>query len=149
MKNLFCLAPSVHKYHENAYFALKPVEMSEDETSLTLRFCWLPCINNPPEMRISTKPNISPTGDRRENGSKVVRLWNVKTEKKICSGDQIVMRTVDKEKYPLPDPALLNMQWVLHALTALSAGAEPVEKPDSDEDEDEDEDVPVFALSSP
>ncbi|KKZ61436.1 hypothetical protein EMCG_03949 [[Emmonsia] crescens] len=128
MKNLLCLTPSVHKYHANAYFALKPVEMSEDETILTLQFHWLPCINNPSTMRISTKPDIPRIGDRRENDSKMIKIWNVETEKKICSGDQIVMKTIDKKRFPLPDPAILDMQWVLHALTAMSAGAEPLEE---------------------
>lgn len=128
MKNLLCLAPSVHKYYENAYFALKLVEMSEDETILTLQFHWLPHINNSSKMRISTKPEIPCIGDCRENDSKMIKIWNVETEKKICSGDQIVMKTIDKERFPLPDPAILDMQWVLHAITAMSAGAEPLEE---------------------
>lgn len=136
MKNLFCLAPSVHKYHKNAYFALKPVEMSEDETRLSLQFYWLPRINNPPEMRISTKPDIPPIIDRRENDSKVVKIWNVKTEKKIYSQDQIIMKTIDKERFPLPDPAILDMQWVLHVITTMSGGAEQLEEQYEDDNDD-------------
>ena len=90
-------------------------------------------------MRIPTKPNIPTIGDRREDGGNVVKLWDVRTERKICSNDQIIMKTVDKERYPLPDPAILDMQWILHGITALSAGPKPPEEL-SEEDDDHDED---------
>src|SRR2546430_13607728 len=42
VNNLMCLAPNTHKYHERAYFALEPREISDDKKRLKLKFFWLP-----------------------------------------------------------------------------------------------------------
>ncbi|EFR04043.1 hypothetical protein MGYG_07049 [Nannizzia gypsea CBS 118893] len=151
MKNLLCLAPSVHKYHERAYFALKPVEMSEDRTQLKLRFYWLPNVNNPPVMRITTKPDIPAINDLRfvgDQGAQVVdkvKLYNVHTDLRIFNGDSIVIKTTNADTHPLPDTALLEMQWLLHAVTALSGGAEPLDLDDNSDDESTDMAMDFYA----
>ena len=55
------------------------------------------------------------------------KLFNCLTEKKICSGDVITIRTEDPINHPLPSWDLLDMQWVLHSLVALSGAAEASE----------------------
>ncbi|KAG5210864.1 HNHc domain-containing protein [Trichophyton interdigitale] len=144
MRNMLCLAPSVHKYHGEAYFALKPVELSEDRTQLKLRFYWLPRVDNPSAMRVSAKPDIPAIKDRRwvgERGAQVldkIKLYNVDTDLRIFSGDLIVIKTANADTHPLPDTALLQMQWVLHAVTALAGGAEPLDLDDNSDGESPD-----------
>jgi hypothetical protein len=43
----------------------------------------------------------------------------------ICSGDEISLTTDDPVSQPLPDLRLLEMQWFLHRVTAMSGAAEP------------------------
>ncbi|OAL69825.1 hypothetical protein A7D00_5864 [Trichophyton violaceum] len=137
-RNLLCLSPSAHSYHGKSYFALKPIEMNEDQTELTLQFFWLPRANNPPMMRLSTRPNLPSIGDVRDvgdEGSNKVKLFNVYTDKPIFSGDLILMKTANPEELPLPDVALLEMQWVLNVVAAMSAEAEPTDTDYSDDDD--------------
>jgi hypothetical protein len=51
-------------------------------------------------------------------------MYNVKTDKKICSGDEICLETSDPDRLPLPDWRLLDMQWILQRITAMSGAAE-------------------------
>ncbi|EGE08668.1 hypothetical protein TEQG_07628 [Trichophyton equinum CBS 127.97] len=99
VQNLMCLAPSVHKYHERAYFALEPVE--EDTQSHTLT---------------------------------------------VVSGDEIISGTLinitGHEGIPLPDPALLQLQWMLQRIVALAGGAEVFQESSDDGDDDDYDDYP-------
>lgn len=40
-ENLVTMGPTVHAYWRAAFFALKPLELSEDKKSLKLQFFWL------------------------------------------------------------------------------------------------------------
>ena len=61
------------------------------------------------------------------------------TNKRIHSGDEIYLETSDPKRLPLPDLRLLEMQWILHRVTALSGAAEP--RDDFGEDTDDDWDI--------
>lgn len=63
------------------------------------------------------------------------KLFNCLTEQKICSGDVITMRTEDPISHPLPSWDLLDMQWVLHRVVALSGAGEASEE-DLDSDDE-------------
>jgi hypothetical protein len=54
-----------------------------------------------------------------------VKLFNHLTDQKIYSGDIVTLQTDDPEKKPLPSKDL-EMQWILHRLTALGVGAEAI-----------------------
>jgi hypothetical protein len=43
----------------------------------------------------------------------------------ICSGYEISLKTDGPVSRPLPDFRLLEMQWYLHRVTAMSGAAEP------------------------
>ncbi|KAM5432372.1 hypothetical protein MferCBS31731_007575 [Microsporum ferrugineum] len=136
-RNLLSFAPHTHSYHGRAYFGLKPVEMNEDQTQLTLQFYWLPWASKPQRVRLTTRPDVPSIRDGREVGSErsgKVKLFDVYSNKPIFSGDVIVMKTADPEEWPLPDLALLEMQWVLNVVAAISAGSEPVDLDSSDYD---------------
>jgi len=111
VSNLMCLAPSVHKYHERAYFALEPREISDDKKRLTLKFHWLPHYKHSKQVSLDQGPNR-------------VKLLNIKTNRIICSGDEIFLETSDPDRLPLPDWRILDMQWILQQVAAMSGAAE-------------------------
>ncbi|EGE08769.1 hypothetical protein TEQG_07726 [Trichophyton equinum CBS 127.97] len=132
VRNLMCLAPSVYKYHGRSFFALEPVE--ENPESLTIRFHWLPHMHNLRKIKPDTRPSF-PSGigcGRR------IRLWNVMTGMEIVSGTLI--RISASDGIPLPDPALLQMQWMLQRIIALAGGAEAFEESNDGDDDDDDDD---------
>ncbi|KKZ62463.1 hypothetical protein EMCG_03126 [[Emmonsia] crescens] len=72
-------------------------------------------------MRVTTFPELpSDLSGLVEN----VRPFNCETCEVIRSGTTITLRTDDPETKPLPNKSLLDMQWVLHRLTALSGRAD-------------------------
>jgi hypothetical protein len=141
--NLMCLGPSAYKYHERAYFALEPKEISNDKKRLMVKFYWLPRYQHSDEVDILSSPLIPEDGDGENHG---VGLWNFSTEKQIYSGDEIYLETNDPERLPLPDWRILEMQWILHRVTVLSAAAEP--RDDFGEDTDDDWDMALEDLEA-
>jgi hypothetical protein len=71
-------------------------------------------------------------------GPRDTKLFDCKTETKIKSGDVLVFHTEDPVNLPLPSIDLLNMQWLLNRLLAMSGAADA---PELDEEEAEDEDT--------
>ena len=146
--NLMCLGPSAHKYHERAYFALEPKEISNDKKRLMVKFYWLPRYQHSDKVDILCSPSIPEDGDGENHE---VGLWIPSIKKEICSGDEIYLETNDPERLPLPDWKILEMQWILHRVTALSAAAEPRDELDL-EAEDEwfaEMSLPPPEMSSP
>jgi hypothetical protein len=100
VNNLIRLAPSVHKYHERAYFGLEPREISDDKSRLRIRFFWLPQHRHSNRVNLSSTPL---TSEGLHRGPCRVKIYNVETDKKICSGDKICLETNDPDRLPLPD----------------------------------------------
>ena len=119
--NLMCFCPNAHKYYKRAFFALKPMEISNNKKTLKVEFYWLPCYSHSNEVDILHTPSIPEHLDGKTRG---VGLWNIQTNKRIRSGDVIYFKTSDPENLPLPDFKLLEMQWILHRVSALSGAAE-------------------------
>jgi hypothetical protein len=137
--NLMCLAPSVHKYHERVQFALQPISLAENGKRLTVRFWWLPRFEHPNEgVPAGERPTIPEDMDGRMGRQSKTKLYNVDTDQKICSGDEIILETCDADTLPLPNWDLLEMQWVLQCIAAMSGSAEP-----RDESYGEDGDFPM------
>ena len=120
-QNLLCLSPHAHAYWERAYFALKPISISDDKKRLDIQFFWL-----------SSNPHVSgtdilqaPSLSALHAGSNLAKLYNHETDTIIKSGDEISLKTDDPVLRPLPDFWLLEMQWFLHRVTAMSGAAEP------------------------
>ena len=120
-QNLLCLCPNAHAYWERAYFALKPIEISDDEKRLDVLFFWLSSNPRVPRVNILQAPS-SPASD---HGPDSIRLFNNDTYTVIKSGDKISLKTDDPVSQPLPNYKLLEMQWFLHRVTAMSGAAEP------------------------
>ncbi|OJD11661.1 hypothetical protein ACJ73_09497 [Blastomyces percursus] len=134
VRNLMCFAPSVHKYHERAYFALEPVEEDSESNTLTVRFHWLQHMTRWHYLEVNTHPSFPPG----IGYGRMIRLWNVESGEEIVS--DTLIRITAHEGIPLPDPALLQLQWILHRIIALAGGAEPVDKPYNDYDDCDDYD---------
>ena len=131
--NLMCLCPNAHKYWEKAHFALKPIRLSDDMKRLDIQFFWLAKGNHTSEVRILQRPPIPMDSDQGPNFTK---LYNVRADKKICSGDTISLETDDPVAHPLPDVRLLEMQWFLNRVAAMSGAAEPQDDFGDDSDDD-------------
>lgn len=134
MENLLCLAPQMHRYHVNSLFALKPIRISDDKKRLLAKFYWLTSHQKFDSVDISIVPtlpsNLTGRGDMH-------KAWNIVTEKKIISGDEIVFETSDPENLPLPDWNLLDMQWTLQRVAALSGAADMLLDDSEDDDSDD------------
>jgi hypothetical protein len=133
-QNLICLCPNAHAYWERAYFALKPIRISDDKKRLDTQFFWLSSNPHVPEVNTIQVPLLSAP----DQGPNLAKLFNHETDMKIHSGYEISFKTDDPVSRPLPDFRLLEMQWFLHRVTAMSGAAEPQ---DDLHDEDSDEDI--------
>jgi len=67
-------------------------------------------------------------------------LFNHETRRVISSGDEISLETDDPVNKPLPSLKLLEMQWFLHRVAAMSAATEPQ---DDFHDDDSDDDIAI------
>lgn len=134
VKNLISFAPHVHRWHGRSFFGLEPIYLSNDRKQLKLKFYWLPQQPKRPLVDILEIPTIPSDLEGLEND---FVAWNVKTKERIFSGEEILMETSDPEGHPLPDWHLLEMQWVLQRLSALSGAADVSNLTYDDDDEDE------------
>ncbi|KAF3490758.1 uncharacterized protein GIQ15_00275 [Arthroderma uncinatum] len=144
VRNMVLLAPSVHRYWDRQLFALEPMHMSDDKTTLHLKFHWLcprpPVISFPPDGPVSYQPPEMP-GNLEFGGRTTkyalkpnLRLYNCETDCRISSGDVITLCTDDPDLLPLPEIELFRLQWLLHRITSLAAAAGYLE---DDEDYDD------------
>ncbi|KAK2810066.1 hypothetical protein FQN50_003260 [Emmonsiellopsis sp. PD_5] len=119
--NLITLAPHAHACWERALFALKPLDIAEDQKTMRVQFFWLRQYPRRPHQPITTRPELPASLDGDMTN---LKLFNCETEEKIHSGTILTLHTDDPVTKPLPSIALLEMQWILHRLTALSGGAD-------------------------
>ncbi|KAH8433733.1 HNH endonuclease signature motif containing protein [Aspergillus melleus] len=135
--NLMCLVNLAHKLWEMARFALKPLSLSEDQSVLTVQFFWLPHHSYSHQMPAIKAPSPFPRSLSSiiVDGQPSATLFRIDTESKISSGDILTFKTDDPVDHPLPSMELLDMQWVLHRVLALSGAADTTDEelnPDSD-----------------
>jgi hypothetical protein len=121
-QNLICLSPNAHAYWERAYFALKPIRLSDDKKRLDVQFFWLSSNPHVSSVKTSDVPSLSANLD---HGPGLTKLFDDKTGAEIRSGSEISLKTDDPVSRPLPDFRLLEMQWFLHRVTAISGATEP------------------------
>ncbi|PWY66811.1 hypothetical protein BO94DRAFT_479377 [Aspergillus sclerotioniger CBS 115572] len=121
--NLICMVNNAHKLWEKAAFALKPLSLSEDERQLEVQFFWLPKHKYRKQVPLTAVPDPFPRNLSSTNDQYKTVLFNNVTDTKLCSGDILTFKTGDPMGHPLPSMELLNMQWVLHRVLALSGAA--------------------------
>lgn len=116
-----------------AFFALKPILMSDDQKTMQVQFFWLEPRSFVRSTDLIPGSRLSP--NNLSSGPKKFKLIDCETEDLIHSGQLITFSTSDPELHPLPSMPLLEMQWNLHRVLAMSGAAEaPDDESQSDDD---------------
>jgi hypothetical protein len=144
-RNLITLSKDAHACWNKGAFALKPISVSDDNTTLTIQFFWqakhqeiqptMSLLTTP----LSTKDLDSNNGDRLTHNHKPQdrRVESGDTfYRAVKSGDIFELKTDDPEARPLPSFTLLEMQWFLQRVTGM-AGAADIEEDMGEEDWDD------------
>lgn len=119
------LTSTLHRFHSEGAFALRPVRMSADNTRLELEFYWLPRQVRGPSAKVDLiEMPVSSRGRKCSGpGEKFVRWEEDKDPVQLSSGFRFTMTTDDPVNKPLPDPGLLELQWHLQRILAMSGAA--------------------------
>ena len=88
---------------------------------LDIQFFWLGKGNHTSEVGILQRPTLPVDLNQ---GPNVTMLYNVQTRKEVCSADQISLETDGPVAHPLSDFRLLEMQWFLNRVVAMSGATE-------------------------
>ena len=130
--NLMGLSPDAHTYWMKAYFALQPIELSDDKKRLDVKFYWMLR-----RSEYSHKVDIltPPSSLEDLDGGSDIKLFHFPTDQRIRSGDMISLTTDDPVTRPLPHYGLLEMQWILQRVTAMSGAAEIYDDFNNDDDD--------------
>lgn len=118
------MSTQAYKLWKDACFALQPVHRSEDGTSLTVRFWWMP----PPYKDDWVDPATMPWSNGIESAPGCRELHSI--QGKMYFGQEITLQTEDPVNSPLPSWELFEMQWIFHRIAALSGPRLPYEWPD-------------------
>ncbi|RAH83729.1 hypothetical protein BO86DRAFT_446822 [Aspergillus japonicus CBS 114.51] len=127
--HLMCLSNIAHKLWEKGRFALYPL-------------FWLPTMAYRTEqsLRRSPSPVCPNLTSHSKDGVPYATSYKLATDEKIQSGETLTMRTTDPVNLPLPSIKLLQLQWLLHRVLAMSGVADA-----SEEDLDSDFGIPPGA----
>lgn len=106
---------------------------------MELQFYWLKHRAHPGRLISLMDPPDLPSDYPSGRGD--LKFFDCLAEKKINSGDTIIMRTDDPINRPLPSEELLRMQWLLNRVAALSGAADVLDSPQPDDEDDGDSDV--------
>ncbi|KAL1884945.1 hypothetical protein Plec18167_001602 [Paecilomyces lecythidis] len=127
--HLMCLTNIAHKLWEKARFALCPLQLSDDQKTLTVKFFWLPTLDYRKSQSFTRRP-LPIAADlisSSKDGIPIAKLFNLATEEKIQSGDVLTFHTTDPVNLPLPSIKLLQLQWTLHRVLAMSGAADALD----------------------
>ncbi|GKZ38121.1 hypothetical protein AbraIFM66950_010091 [Aspergillus brasiliensis] len=126
--NLMCMTNLAQELWGKAVFALRPLSLSEDKRHLEVQFYWLPMNKYRRTMSVTAVPEPFPCNLSSTNDTYKTVLWNMATDTRVCSGDILTFKTDDPVGHPLPSMELLDMQWILHRVLALSGAANATNK---------------------
>jgi hypothetical protein len=140
--NLITLSRDTHTSWNRGAFTLKPISMSDDNTTLEVQFFWQKKQNDTqPTMSLLTTPFPTKDLDQNEGAFDAgnIRLTDVRgpQPRYIQSGEFFELRTDDAIARPLPSFKLLEMQWFLTRVVGMAGAAIPYEAGWGDEDSDE------------
>ena len=123
--NLTSLSQQAHTMWNDGLFALKPLNLSRDQKTLTVQFFW----QVPGDYEIDSEVDLLTEAPSSEGldliggGVFLNRLENDGSSPRICSGETFTFTTKDPKNLPLPSLELLEMQWVLQRLVGMSGAA--------------------------
>ena len=122
-RNMITLSADAHILWNEGAFALKPISVSEDNTTLTIQFFWQ--AKHPLVMPTINLTTI-PLSTRNLESNDETRLIDCRQseDRRIKSGDLFELTTDDSEARPLPSMALLEMQWFLQRVIGMAGAAD-------------------------
>lgn len=133
--NMLTLSPTVHQLWGACFFALKPIRASKHR--LVVEFHWLqPRSKGKKHIMVNARIRPDCLAEIDSPGQQI-RLIDCPSGKIITSGTRIAIKTDDPQKRPLPSFALLEMQWNLQRVAALSGMAEWRDQNYGDSDSDD------------
>jgi hypothetical protein len=151
--NLISLSPDAHDTWNKGLFALKPLELSDDQKTLTVQFFWQVPGNYEMDSKIDLLTETPSSKDLNTVSKESKRYSLIRDENdsisRIRSGDTFTFTTEDPESLPLPSLELLEMQWVLQRLVGMCDAAEWPSLDEIDDDTVDDDDdclVPDYSL---
>ena len=141
IENMLTLTETLHRFHTEGAFALRPIRMSDDKTQLELEFHWLVRQQRDSAERVDLMEQPLSSRDLSYSRRELIacRFDDVTKPTLLVSGTRFTMTTEDPIKLPLPDPGLLEMQWHLQRVMAMS-GAAGWREEDFDYEDPEEED---------
>ena len=145
--NLISLSQQAHAMWNDGLFALKPLNLSRDQKTLTVQFFWQVPGNYEidSEVDLLTEPQSSEGLELVGDGYHLTRVQNDGSTPRIRSGETFTFTTKDPKNLPLPSLELLEMQWVLQRLVGMCGAAEWPSLDDIDDDTVDDEDDRLLA----
>jgi hypothetical protein len=126
-RNLITLEAHVHRLWNKGAFALKPISISEDNTTLTIQFFWQtkqPLVTS--TINLTSIPSLTCNLDQSDQGTRL----HSSDGRRIKSGDLFELKTDDPEARPLPSMELLEMQWFLQRVMGMAGAADELEDGD-------------------
>jgi hypothetical protein len=151
-KNFLYLDAQAHILWGGAKFALRPLASSGDNTVLEFEFNWLRQYGSTPDrssFNLLTVPHSNEGMEASENNVRAPNvLYSQHLRRPIQTGDILKVTTNDPIRLPLPSRELLEMQWLLTQVAAMSGAAED-EEVWVPQDHEDDDDFPVFSLDDP
>jgi len=124
LENMITLTATLHVFFSQAVFALRPIRMTEDKKQLELEFHWLPKQMRSPQQPLNPL-ELPPSSRNRDCAGRGYRFYYREgtDHARLCTGTQFTMTTDDPKDKPLPDPGLLELQWYLQRVFAISGAA--------------------------
>lgn len=135
-RNMLTLSPTVHRLWVACFFALKPIRASKRR--IIVEFHWLQPRSKgekPLLVNARTRPDCLAEID---SPGQDIRLIDCPSGTIITSGTRLAIYTDDPQRRPLPSFALLDMQWNLQRVAALSGKAKWRDEDYGDSDDDAD-----------
>jgi hypothetical protein len=139
--NLITLSLGAHRCWNRGAFALKPISMYDNNTTLKVQFFWQKKKKDTQAtMSLLTTPFSTEDLDHNEGAFDTSEsvLFDIRRKKVIKSGEFFELKTDDAIERPLPSFKLLEMQWFLQRVVGMAGAAGPYDDEDwLDEDSDE------------
>ncbi|KAI5310775.1 hypothetical protein KEM55_002208, partial [Ascosphaera atra] len=122
--NIICLRKDLHAAWTNGVFALRPVSISEDQRELKVQFFWQRRVRHKPTDEVDLLVWPQSTEDCDRFGKTPLLLIDRDDNPVLVrSGDMFTLTTRDPATHPLPNFDLLEMQWYLARIVAMSGVA--------------------------
>lgn len=124
VENMITFNATLHNFHCEGAFALRPVRITADKTQLELEFHWLKRQVRDSKVMVDLLELPMSSRDLKESGhGQFFCYLDNGVPTRLVSGQRFTMTTDDPVNKPLPDPGLLELQWHLQRILAMSGAA--------------------------